>query len=43
MLSDVESDMHTEFHSCYFFLMNMVRKTWDYEKSVPEAQIASTA
>ena len=36
MLSDVESDMHTEFHSCFFFLMK-VRKAWDYEKSVPGA------
>ena len=41
MLSDVESDMHTEFHSCFFFLMK-VRKAWDYEKSVPGALIAIT-
>ena len=41
MLSDVESDMLTEFRSCFFFLM--VRKACDYEKSVPGAQIAPTA
>ena len=40
MLSDVESDMYTEFRSRFFFLM--VRKAWDYEKSVPGAQIAPT-
>ena len=41
MLSDVESDIHTEFHSRFFFKW-MVRKAWDYEKSVPGAQIAPT-
>ena len=42
MLPDVESDLHTEFNS-YFFFQWMVKKTWDYEKSVPGAQIAPTA
>ena len=40
MLLDVESDMYTEFRSRFFLLM--VRKAWDYEKSVPAAQIAPT-
>ena len=42
ILSDVESDMHTELHSLFFFEW-IVRKAWDYEKSVPAAQIAPTA
>ena len=42
MLPDVESDLHTEFNS-HFFFQWMVKKTWDYEKSVPGAQIAPTA
>ena len=41
MLPDVESDLHTEFNS-HFFFQWMVKKTWDYEKSVPGAQIAPT-
>ena len=41
MLPDVESDLHTEFNS-HFFFQWMVRETWDYEKSVPGAQIAPT-
>ena len=35
MLLDVESDMYTEFRFRFFLLM--VRKAWDYEKSVPAA------
>ena len=42
MLSNVESDMNTEFRSHFFFLMNG-SKAWDYEKSVPGAQTALTA